>query len=68
MFGRMFEIGTNLREARRRQGLELDDAVRATLIRADFPRLRIRPVARRPAQFRPRPRDSAHDSMLSLNY
>jgi hypothetical protein len=32
----MFEIGTNLREARRRQGLELDEAVRATLIRARY--------------------------------
>jgi cytoskeleton protein RodZ len=32
----MFEIGSSLREARRRQGLELDDVVHATLIRARF--------------------------------
>lgn len=32
----MFEIGSSLREARRRQGLELDDVVNATLIRARF--------------------------------
>jgi cytoskeleton protein RodZ len=33
---RMFEIGSSLREARTRRGLELDDAVRATLIRSRY--------------------------------
>jgi transcriptional regulator with XRE-family HTH domain len=32
----MFEIGRSLREARRREGLELDDVVRATQIRARY--------------------------------
>jgi transcriptional regulator with XRE-family HTH domain len=32
----MFEIGSSLREARERQGLELDDVVDATLIRARY--------------------------------
>ena len=42
--------------------------LRALLVEGRLPGLGLGPVALRPAQFRPGPRHSAHNSLHSLNY